>query len=339
MSAFNTSLAAGLVLASAGIPAAAQQAGRTGSCAWWCPPPPGGRPTPWRVRWPRRSPRAWGRRWSSRIGPASAATSAPTSSPRRPPTATRCCSTPPAPIAQALALYGKLPYDPQTDFVHIGDLAQPRVVCVVNASLPVKDFGELVAYAKANPGKLTVGSWGNGSQPHIVQSFMDLNFGTQTLHVPYKGEALLLTDLIGGQIATTCASVTALKPHLASGKLRALATIGPSRAAGLPDVPTFAESGYKQDVLRLTGPFSLLVPAKDTAGNRRTAGSRGGGDRQERRDDAADRKPRHGADRQYAGRGRGRLQGPAAGHREGDSRHWHDAGLKRRSRQPTGVNS
>ncbi|MEJ8821034.1 tripartite tricarboxylate transporter substrate binding protein [Variovorax humicola] len=170
--------------------------------------------------------------------------------------------TPPAPIAQAVALYKKLPYDPQADLLLISDIAQPRVVCVVNASLPVKNFGELLAYAKAKPGALTIGSWGNGSQPHMVQSFMDLNFATQTLHVPYKGEAPMLADLIGGQVAMTCGTVTALKPHLVSGKLRALATMGPTRAAGLPEVPTFAESGFNQDVLRLTGPYSLLAPAK-----------------------------------------------------------------------------
>lgn len=170
--------------------------------------------------------------------------------------------TPPAPIAQAVALYKKLPYNPQTDFAFVSDVAQARVVCVVAASLPAKNFGELVAWAKAHPGKLTIGSWGNGSQPHIVQSFMDQSLGTATLHVPYKGEGPLLTDLIGGQVLMTCASVTALKPHLASGKLRALATIGPNRAAALPEVPTFAESGYKQDVLKLTGPYALVVPAK-----------------------------------------------------------------------------
>jgi tripartite-type tricarboxylate transporter receptor subunit TctC len=170
--------------------------------------------------------------------------------------------TPPAPIAQAVALYKKLPYDPRQDLVQISDIAQARVACAVNAALPAKSFGEFLAYAKAHPDKLAVGSWGAGSQPHIIQSFMDLNFGTQTLHVPYKGEAPLLTDLLGGQIGMTCASVSSLKPHLASGKLRALATVGPTRATALPEVPTFAEAGYKQDVFQLTGPYTLLAPAK-----------------------------------------------------------------------------
>ncbi|MBN8508905.1 MAG: tripartite tricarboxylate transporter substrate binding protein [Burkholderiales bacterium] len=170
--------------------------------------------------------------------------------------------TPPAPIVQAVALYKKLPYNPQSDFTFVSDVAQARVVCVVNPQLPVKTAAELFAWTKANPGKLAIGSWGAGSQPHLVQELFDKDFGTQTLHVPYKGEAPLITDLIGGQIGMTCASATALKPHIAAGKLRTIATIGPTRAAALPEVPTFAEGGYKQEVLQLTGPFSLLVPAK-----------------------------------------------------------------------------
>jgi tripartite-type tricarboxylate transporter receptor subunit TctC len=170
--------------------------------------------------------------------------------------------TPPAPIVQAVALYKKLPYNPQADFTFVSDVAQARVVCVVNPQLPVKNAAELIAWAKANPGKLSIGSWGAGSQPHLVQELFDKDLGTQTLHVPYKGEAPLITDLIGGQIGMSCASATALKPHIVSGKLRAIGTLGPTRAAALPDVPTFAEGGYKQEVLQLSGPFSLLVPAK-----------------------------------------------------------------------------
>ncbi|HMS78734.1 MAG TPA: tripartite tricarboxylate transporter substrate binding protein [Burkholderiaceae bacterium] len=170
--------------------------------------------------------------------------------------------TPPAPIAQAVALYRKLPYDPRTDLVMISDVAQARLACAVNPQVPASTFPELLAWAKANPGKLTIGSWGPGTHPHMVQAMLDRTFGTQTVHVPYKGEAPMVSDLIGGQIAMSCSAVTTLKPHLEAGRLRALATIGPNRAALLPDLPAFAEIGYPQEVLKLTGPVTLLAPAR-----------------------------------------------------------------------------
>lgn len=170
--------------------------------------------------------------------------------------------TAPAPIAQATVLYKKLPYDPQADLTMISDVASPRIVCVVNPDVPAKNATELVAWAKANPGKLKIGSWGAGTQPHVIQVFLDKTFSIETLNVPYKGEALVINDLLGGQVNMTCATVTALKPHIQSDKLRAIATIGPTRAAGLPNVPTFAESGMKYDVLQITGPISLLAPSK-----------------------------------------------------------------------------
>jgi len=170
--------------------------------------------------------------------------------------------TPPVPITQAIVLYKKLPYDPQTDLRFVADLAQVRTACVVNPATPAKTFGELLDFARANPGKVSIGSWGNGSQPHMIQAYLDLTYGTQTLHVPYKGEAPMLADVLGGQITMTCGSVTSLRPYLETGKLRALATIGPNRAAALPAMPTFAEVGYGDAVFKLTGPYAVLVPAK-----------------------------------------------------------------------------
>ena len=170
--------------------------------------------------------------------------------------------TPPVPITQALALYRNLPYDPRTDFTLVSDLAQSRVVCATHPDVPAKSFKELLEYAKANPGKVSVGSWGSGSQPHMIQAYLDLAYGTRTIHVPYKGEAPMAADLIGGQITMTCGSVTTLKPFLQAGKMRALATIGPNRAAALPEVPTFAEAGFPDPIFKLTGPFSVLVPVK-----------------------------------------------------------------------------
>jgi len=170
--------------------------------------------------------------------------------------------TAPAPIAQAVALYRSLPYNPQTDLVLVSDVAMPRVVCAVNPALPAKTVDELLSWAKAHPGKLSMGTWGLGTQPQVVQAFFDKTFGTRTLSVPYKGEAQVITDLMGGQIGMTCATASALKPHIVAGKLRAIATIGPTRSAALPSIPTFAEAGYKQDVFQITGPISLLAPAK-----------------------------------------------------------------------------
>lgn len=169
--------------------------------------------------------------------------------------------TGPAPIAQAMALYKKLPYNPQTDLTLVSDIAQPRVVCAVNPAVPVKTIGEVLAWGKAHPGKLTFGTWGVGTQPQMVQALFDRNYGAQTINVPYKGEAPVIVNLLGGQLAMGCANASSVKPHVASGKLRAIATLGPTRAAAMPEVPTFAETGYKDDVLQLTGPLTLIAPA------------------------------------------------------------------------------
>lgn len=170
--------------------------------------------------------------------------------------------TAPAPIAQAMALYKKLPYNPQTDLTLVSDVSVPRVVCAVHPSVPVRNPGELFAWAKAHPGKLSIGSWGAGTQSQVVQVFFDKTYGTETINVGYKGESQAINDLVGGQIKMICATVSALKPHIVAGALRPIATIGPNRSAGLPDVPTFAESGYKDEVLKITGPISLVAPSK-----------------------------------------------------------------------------
>lgn len=170
--------------------------------------------------------------------------------------------TAPAPIAQAMAVYKDLPYNPQTDLRMVSDVALPRVVCAVNPKLPARNAGELVGWAKANPGKLTTGSWGLGTQSQVVPAFLDKAYGTQTLNAGYKGESQAINDLLGGQVMMVCGTASVLKPHITSGALRAIATIGETRSSVLPDVPTFAESGMKDDVLLVTGPISLLAPAK-----------------------------------------------------------------------------
>lgn len=170
--------------------------------------------------------------------------------------------TAPAPIAQAMAVYKELPYNPQTDLRLVSDVALPRVVCAVSPKIPARNAHELIAWAKAHPGKLSAGSWGVGTQSMVVPAFFDKAYGTQIINVGYKGESQAINDLLGGQIGMVCGTVSALKPHIANGALRAIATIGETRSSNLPDVPTFAESGFKDDVLLVTGPISLLAPAK-----------------------------------------------------------------------------
>lgn len=168
----------------------------------------------------------------------------------------------PGPVTANLALYRKLPYDPRTDLRMVSDIAVTRTVLAVHPSVPATDFKSLIAAVRAAPGKYSMGSWGPGTQPHQIQVYMDQTYGLQTLHVPYKGEGPMAIDLIGGVVQMTVGSATTLGPYIASGKLRALAVAGPRRAKALPDVPTFAEQGYSDPVFGITGPTSLMVPAK-----------------------------------------------------------------------------
>ncbi|WER48484.1 tripartite tricarboxylate transporter substrate binding protein [Cupriavidus sp. WKF15] len=168
----------------------------------------------------------------------------------------------PGPITSNLALYKKLPYDPRTDLRPISDIATARTVLAVNAAVPVKTVAELIDYAKKEPGKLRMGSWGPGTQPHTIQTYMARKYGVDILHVPYRGEGPMVTDLLAGQVNVTVGSVTALQQHFAGGKLRPIAVTGPWRARSLPDVPTFAEAGFPDDAYRLTGPITLMAPAK-----------------------------------------------------------------------------
>ena len=170
--------------------------------------------------------------------------------------------TVPGPVTANLVLYRKLPYDPRTDLRMVSDLATVRTVLAVHPSVPAKDFKGLIEAVKAAPDKYSMGSWGAGTQPHQIQVYMDKTYGTRTLHVPYKGEGPMAMDLIAGQIQMTVGSVATLAPYIAAGKLRALAVAGPRRAKALPDVPTFAEQGYKDPVYMMTGPTSLMAPAK-----------------------------------------------------------------------------
>ncbi len=141
------------------------------------------------------------------------------------------------------SLYNNPPYDPVKDFAPVSMVVSAPLVLAVNGSLPITDTTSFIAYAKANPGKLTYGSPGNGTSMHLTGEMFDLAAGTDTLHIPYKGSAAAMNDLLGGQIDAMYGDVLVLMPHLKSGRVKAVAVTGAQRHPMLPDVPTIAESG------------------------------------------------------------------------------------------------
>jgi tripartite-type tricarboxylate transporter receptor subunit TctC len=137
----------------------------------------------------------------------------------------------------------KLPFDTARDLTPITVLATSPNVLVVNPSVPAKDFRELVAYAKANPGKLNFASPGEGSGAHLAGELLNIEAGIQVQHVPYKGIAPAVNDLLGGQVQMMFAGISTVLQHVKAGKLVALAIAAPKRSSQLPSVPTVAESG------------------------------------------------------------------------------------------------
>ena len=137
----------------------------------------------------------------------------------------------------------KLPFDTARDFTPITVLATSPNVLVVHPSVPAKSFRELVAYAKANPGKLNFASPGEGSGAHLAGELLNIEADIKTQHVPYKGIAPAVNDLLGGQVQMMFAGISTVLQHVKSGKLVALAIASTQRSAQLPDVPTVAESG------------------------------------------------------------------------------------------------
>lgn len=141
------------------------------------------------------------------------------------------------------ALYKKLPYDPAKDFVPLSRVATVPNLLVAHPSRPYKTVKEVIAYAKANPGEVTYGSPGSGASPHVSGALFQSLTGAEITHIPYKGSAPAISDLLGNQIAVMFDNMPSAIQHVRSGKLRPIAVTTAKRSPELPDVPTIAEAG------------------------------------------------------------------------------------------------
>ncbi len=157
------------------------------------------------------------------------------------------------------SLYAKMPYDHIKDFVPVILVAGVPNVLVVNPSVPANSVQELIAYAKANPGKLNFASSGSGTSIHLSGELFKVMAGVQMTHIPYKGSAPAVQDLIGGQVQLMFDNLPPSLPQIKAGKLRALAVTSATRAPALPDTPTIAEAGLPG--FEASSWFGLLAPA------------------------------------------------------------------------------
>lgn len=157
------------------------------------------------------------------------------------------------------AVYKKLPYDAVKDFTPVTLMTTVPMIMVVNPALPVKTIRDLLAYSRANPGKVTIASAGNGSSNHLASELFNSMAGVKLLHVPYKGDTPAMIDVMSGTVDVMLPSVVAAMPHLKSGKLRAVALGGSKRTQSLPELPTIAESGVPGYVGATWG--GILAPA------------------------------------------------------------------------------
>ena len=149
---------------------------------------------------------------------------------------------PPGPLAINGSLYKKLSYKPE-DFVPITVLGSVPNVTIVKKELPVNSLKELVEYIKSNPGKVVYGSQGNGATPHLTANMFMTVTGTSMVHVPYRGETLVLQDILGGHVDLFFGNVSAALALWRDGKVKVLAVLDKKRSAQMPDVPTTAEAG------------------------------------------------------------------------------------------------
>lgn len=158
-------------------------------------------------------------------------------------------------------LYTKLPYNPQKDLALITQIAAAPVTLVVHPSVPANNMKELLAYVKAQKGKLSYGSWGTGSYAHLAGAYMSKTTDSDMVHVAYKGEAPMIQELIGGQLQLCFSSALNTKPFIDSGRVKAIGVTGKQRMDILPKVPTIFEQGVQDDAYSIFGWVAMGAPA------------------------------------------------------------------------------
>jgi len=157
-------------------------------------------------------------------------------------------------------LFSRMPYDAVNDFAPIAHLLEAEGLLVVHPSVPAQTVSELIAYARANPGKLTFASAGMGTASHLAGELFKSMARVDMNHIPYKGNTPAITDLLAGQTSLLFATMPTVLPHVKAGKLRPLATIGAQRSAAVPDLPTVAETGLPG--FAVTNWVGFFAPAK-----------------------------------------------------------------------------
>jgi len=165
----------------------------------------------------------------------------------------------PGPLANNKLMYKNLPFDPEQAFTPIVLIAKSPLIIAAKVSLPVKDIKELAAYAKANPGKLNVGVPGNGTLGHITSVLLQRELGISMTDVPYRGTALVVNDLLGGQVDLAMDFMPSYVPLVREGKVRALAVTTSQRSSDLPDVNTVQDAGFPG--FEATAWYALAAPA------------------------------------------------------------------------------
>jgi tripartite-type tricarboxylate transporter receptor subunit TctC len=164
------------------------------------------------------------------------------------------------PISINPAVYKSLPYDPVKDFIPVVMTNSYPYVLVVNGKLPANSLQEFVALAKSKPGSINYGTTGVGAANHLMTELFSRNAGIKMTHIPYRGTALAVADLVAGQLTMVFGDPVSVLPHMRSGTLRALAVSSPQRSPVAPEVPTLMESGYPD--LEAVAWHGVLVPAK-----------------------------------------------------------------------------